>query len=131
MGCNLMAAKLRAVARSEPRCSLVRRDGEAEPVRSRRRQQASTKLLDSEWSMSSPGVAGTARSERKALNVGDLVRCGLQPQLAAQGREPRRTGRREVGGFRSTDETDESQWREGNSLSNAHDARKERGLWQH
>ena len=131
VGCKPTVAKLRAVACSKPRCSLVRSHGEAEPLRGGRRQQAPTKLLDSEWSMPSPGVTGTARSERKALNVGDLVRCGLQPQLAVQGCEPRKLGRREVGEIHSTDEAGESRRREGNSLSNAHEARKERRLWQH
>ncbi|MSP59087.1 MAG: hypothetical protein EXR72_01890 [Myxococcales bacterium] len=36
----------------------------------------------------SPGVAGAARRDGKALNTGDLVRCGWHPQPQAQGREP-------------------------------------------
>lgn len=36
----------------------------------------------------SPGVTGAARRERKALNTGDLVRCGWPPQPRQQGRKP-------------------------------------------
>jgi hypothetical protein len=61
------------------------------------------------------GVAGTARREGKALNVGDLVRCGWQPQLPNQGRQTEAVDRRGVGGAHSTDEGGESRWREGDA----------------
>ena len=131
LGREPRVAKLRAVACSKPRCSLVTRIEEAEPLQVRRRQQTPTKWLDREWLVSSSGVAGTARSKRKALNVRDLDRRGLQPQPSAQGRKPRRTGRREVGGARSTVEDGESRWREGASLGNATSAGKEGRLWRH
>lgn len=38
---------------------------------------------------------------------------------------------RGVGRARSTEEADESWWREGALLGNAHKAMKERRLWQH
>src|SRR5689334_16726304 len=65
------AAKLRAVARSEPRCSPVREGGEAELLQDWRRQQVPPSSSTC-VAVPSPGVAGTARSERKALNARDL-----------------------------------------------------------
>src|SRR5258708_38203504 len=44
--CKPGAANLRAVARSEPRSSLVTRSREAEPLQARRRQHAVGKVLD-------------------------------------------------------------------------------------
>jgi hypothetical protein len=65
-----------------------------------------------------------------SLRVGrDRRSWRLQPR--AQGRKPRRVGRREVGRVRSTGEGGESRWREGALLDEANLARKERGLWQH
>ncbi len=128
--CKPGAANLRAVARSEPRSSLVTRSREAEPLQARRRQHAVGKVLDGSPPRSL-GVAGTARRDRKALNVGDLDRSGRQPQPAVQGRELRLWTGRGVREARSTDESGESRWREGASLSNATPAGKERGLWRH
>jgi hypothetical protein len=77
-----------------------------------RRQHASS-VSSKTTTMRSPGVAGAARRDRKALNTGDLDRRGWLPRPSAQGREPRRKGRRGVGWVRSTDEGGESRWREG------------------
>jgi len=71
LGRKPRAAKLRAVARSKPSSSLVTRSEEAEPLQAWRRQHASGSSSTSAPRYSS-GVAGTARSERKALNVRDL-----------------------------------------------------------
>src|SRR3954463_4823810 len=78
------------------------------------------------------GVAGTARREGRALNVGDLARCGWQPQPPNQGRQTEAVGRRGVGGAHSTDEGDESRWREGDAPpGDATPAGKDRRLWRH
>ena len=130
LGRKPRAANLRAVARSEPRRSLVMRIEEAEPLQVGRRQHTTGRYSTSAPSCSS-GVAGTARRDRKALNARDLVRCGLQPQPTAQGCKPRRTGRRGVGETHSTDEGSESRWREGVSLGNATPAGKDGRLWRH
>ena len=104
--------------------------GEAEPL-----GESAKAVRDGKFSTRapsrSPGVAGVARRDRNALNVGDLAWCGRQPQLIAQGRKPRRSGRRGVGRVRSTDEGGESRWREGALLDAVTDAGKERRLWQH
>ena len=123
-------AKLRAVARSEPRCSLVRQNWEAEPFQDGRRQQAPLSRSTC-MAVSSSGVAGTARSERKALNARDLDRRGrLRNGLSKAASQGSPVGR-EVGEAHSTEESDESRWREGASLGNANKAMKERRLWQH
>ena len=123
-------AKLRAVARSEPRRSLVRHNGEAEPFQGWRRQQAPLSRSTC-MTVSSPGVAGTARSERKALNARDLDRRGwLRNGLSKAASQGSSTGR-EVGEAHSTVESGESRWREGGSLGKANKAMKERRLWQH
>jgi len=71
LGRKPRAAKLRAVASSKPSSSLVTNDGDAEPLQTWRRQHDSE--CSSAWAPNrSSGVAGTARSERKALNVRDL-----------------------------------------------------------
>ena len=104
--------------------------GEAEPLEFGRRQHVS--LVSSKITTTHfPGVAGAARHEGKALNAGDLARCGWRPQPSVQGREPRRGGRRGVGWVRSTCEGGESRWREGALLDDATDAGKEWGLWRH
>lgn len=104
--------------------------GEAEPLFIRRRQYVSGRCSMDAPTRSS-GVAGAARREGKALNTGDLDRSGWQPQPSAQGRKPRREGRRGVGRVRSTGEGGESRWREGALLDDATPAGKERRLWQH
>jgi hypothetical protein len=102
---------------------------EAEPLQSWRRQhtpgRSSTKAP-----VRSSGVAGTARRERNALNVGDLVASGWQPHPTEQDRKSRREGRRGVGGVHGTDEGGESRWRDGASLEEASEAGKEGRLWQ-
>jgi len=124
------AAKLRAVASSKPSCSLVTRNGDAEPLQAWRRQHDSGSSLTSAPSWSS-GVAGTARSERKALNVRDLDQIeanetdGTRPQSRGGQAE------RGVGEARSTVEGSESCWREGASLGTAASAVKDGRLWQH
>ena len=79
----------------------------------------------------SPGVIGTARREGKALNTGDLDRRGLQPRTVAQGVSRGQGAGPGVGWVRSTEEGDESRWREGALLEEATAAGKERRLWRH
>lgn len=71
LGRKPRAAKLRAVASSKPSSSLVTNIGDAEPLQTWRRQHDSGSSSTDAPSRSS-GVAGTARSNRKALNVRDL-----------------------------------------------------------
>ena len=72
LDCKPRAAKLRAVASSKPSSSLVTRSEEAEPLEAWRRQYVSGSRSTGAPRHSS-GVTGTARSERKALNVRDLT----------------------------------------------------------
>ena len=130
VGSEPTVAKLRAVARSEPRCSPVRKGGEAELLQDWRRQQAPPSSSTC-VAVSSPGVAGTARSERKALNARDLDRSGwLRNGLNKAASQGSPAGRG-VGEAHRTDEGGESRWRDGASLGNALEARKERRLWRH
>jgi len=77
------------------------------------------------------GVAGTARSDRKALNARDLDRCGWLRNGMNKAESQGILAGRGVGEAHRTDESDESRWRNGASLRNAHEARKVGRLWQH
>ena len=81
--------------------------------------------------VSSSGVAGAARSERKALNARDLDRSGWLRNTLNKAASQGGVAGRGVGEAHSTNEGDESRWREGASLGNATKAGKERRLWQH
>ena len=130
MGWHPMVAEAMGRTRSEPRSSLVTLNVMAEPLNYRRTQN-----LPGRCSMYAPagitGVAGTARREGKALNVGGLVRCGWQPQPPNQGRQTEVVGRRGIGGAHSTEEGGESCWREGTPPGDATQAGKDRRLWRH
>jgi hypothetical protein len=68
---NRMAAKRRAVTRSNPDvASLIHRGGRASSLGAK----AACTARRSTEAMHSPGVAGTARRDRNALNAGDLAR---------------------------------------------------------
>jgi hypothetical protein len=129
MGWRPMVAEAMGRTRSEPRCSLVTHVM-AEPLNYRRTQHASGRC-----SMYAPtritGVAGTARREGKALNVGDLVWCGWLPQPLYQGRQTEAAGQRGVGGVHKTDEGGESRRRKGALPGDATPAGKDRRLWRH
>lgn len=131
MGWHPMVAEAMGRTRSEPRGSLVTQIVMAEPLNYRRTQH-----VPGRCSMYAPahitGVAGTARREGKALNVGDLVWCGWQtanrPTKVAK---TEAAGQRGIGGAHRTDEGGESRWRKGTPPGDATPAGKDRRLWRH
>src|SRR5713101_1915203 len=91
----------------------------------------STRRAVLEKPVRSPGVSGTARRDRNALNAGGLAWRGSQPRPDAQGRKPRWPGQARSRTVRSTGEGGESRWREGALLEEATPAGKDRRLWRH
>jgi hypothetical protein len=110
-------------------CSLVKGDGEAEPLGSWRRQNGPVIVGKRTGLLTRGSRDGT--SGREDAEHGRSRSERVATATKAQGGSRGRGAGREVGRVHGTDEGGESRWRDGALLDDATSAAKERGLWEH
>ena len=127
-GCNL-GLRSNGPNVSEPRRSLVKEIGEAEPLEKRRRQNRPARVGKGTGLLTRGSRDGTLRRVKVEHGRSRLDRVATE--TGAQGASRGQWAGREVGRVRSTGEGGESRSREGALLDDATTAVKERGLWRH
>jgi hypothetical protein len=114
---------------SEPRRSLVKEIGEAEPLEKRRRQNRPARVGKGTGLLTRGSRDGTLR--RVNVEHGRSRPDRMATETEGQGASRGQRAGREVGRVRSTCDGGESHSREGALLDDATTAVKERGLWRH